>query len=59
MLVNKYLGFSAGKYVLVVFDVLTMLLLVKAYKGVGDCKLALQLYGYNPVFVYLTARGSI
>lgn len=56
MIVNQYFGFAAGKFVLVIFDVIALILIKKVCK---DSELPLKLYGFNPLFIYLTARGSI
>jgi phosphatidylinositol glycan class M len=53
---NHICQFS-GKIAFVLFDVLAMIALV--YMNRQSHKIAiLKLYAYNPLFIYLTARGS-
>lgn len=55
MQVNQYFGFSAGKYIFILFDLLSLLIIQRIFR---NSKVPLALYGLNPILIYVTARGS-
>ena len=54
MMLNQFI-FEMGKYIFVVFDGINMMLINKLFK---NSKYLVRIYGLNPLFVYLTFRGS-
>lgn len=55
LLTINHLGFTAGKYLFVLFDALAMLLLKRIFRN-GTAPLVW--YSLNPILIYITIRGS-